>query len=398
MLIFIPRGWAARSGRVAKTLYRFTIFIPKFPTASGLPALGYADIDHADSQKDPFAACSNDVYKKLSCARSSSVSCGGKMKTSPSPEWSNLVRDTFKKEGHDALKEAVLQKLQSNGQALSPAAELMTSTLTRNGDKRTTLVTGGPVTNLASAIRRAEQAARAAEAHEAEAAEDHVDDEFFIPRWVGQGGFAGANIVPVTATTLPKFQHQNACHTWNFGQDPEAAELALSSEYIGQRVLFSKNVCHRVVFNDDMKKALQEACDGAQKHAGLGLFKTYMGLYSNSKNKKLHDLVAGVASMAPDSVVDCGWCEFASARLRLMSAVDDKGGLWGCDSEKELGSGSAINCSISVDCDIAALTKAMFGLKVGTTPGDGQEEDFSAGTGGGSRREKQEKNGKSRRG
>jgi inosine-uridine nucleoside N-ribohydrolase len=69
-----------------------------------------------------------------------------------------------------------------------------------------------------------------------------------VSRWVGQGGFAGDDVVP-ESYRLPKFAGKITCPTFNFNANPKAAVEVLASSAILKRILVSKNVCHGVVYD-----------------------------------------------------------------------------------------------------------------------------------------------------
>ena len=97
-------------------------------------------------------------------------------------------------------------------------------------DEDTTLVTGAPLKNLGAAMQ---------------------SGDFTLGRWVAQGGFAGAGVVP-EAQQLPKFRGRRICGTFNLNGDPKSALQALAHPGIGQKLFVSKNVCHGVVYDEAM--------------------------------------------------------------------------------------------------------------------------------------------------
>lgn len=97
-------------------------------------------------------------------------------------------------------------------------------------DNNTTLLTGGPLDNLASALSKG---------------------GFELGRWVAQGGFAGEGVVP-PHLQMDKFKGRTFNRTFNFGQNPHAAKIALASTAISRRVCVSKNVCHRTLYDDSI--------------------------------------------------------------------------------------------------------------------------------------------------
>src|SRR5262249_24015384 len=96
-----------------------------------------------------------------------------------------------------------------------------------------------------------------------------------LKRWVGQGGFAGDSVVP-PEHRLPKFAGRETCPTYNFGGDPKGALALLSSDRVMQRDLVSKNVCHGVVYDQELHTRLapfRDATPGlALLHAGMACY------------------------------------------------------------------------------------------------------------------------------
>lgn len=194
-------------------------------------------------------------------------------------------------------------------------------------DEGSTLLTGGPLHNLGAALRR---------------------DGFRLGRWVAQGGFAGEGVVP-REMQMDKFAGKVTCPTWNFDGNVPAAEAALASAAIGRRVLVSKNVCHRAVYDAALHEAVRAAADDAAAHAlgrraaALKLLHSAMGAYRRGEGKKLHDPLA--LAVALDESV----CQLAEVRL-----FRDRAG-WG--SLLEPGTGTWI----SVDYDDAAFRSTLLG-------------------------------------
>ena len=169
-----------------------------------------------------------------------------------------------------------------------PAAQLIHKLAT----PQTTMVTGGFLCNLAAALEI---------------------PGFCLGRWVGQGGFAGDGVVPPELQML-KFKGKKYCETWNFnGNIPAAtAVLAAGQDKILRKVLVSKNVAHKVVYDDVMHKAVGMAIKEekiapkqsrktrggpkerreilASRLPSLQLLHDSMGAYLRGKvGKKLHD-------------------------------------------------------------------------------------------------------------
>lgn len=116
----------------------------------------------------------------------------------------------------------------------------------------TTLVTGAPLHNPGLLLARHPSAT--------------------IKRWVGQGGFAGENIVP-PADRLAKFAGKITCPTFNFGGAPTAARPMLDSPRVLKRDLVSKNVCHGVIYDLELHRCVEPF-----RHATPGLQLLYSGM------------------------------------------------------------------------------------------------------------------------
>ena len=115
-----------------------------------------------------------------------------------------------------------------------------------------TLVTGAPVYNLQDAILA-------------------FPGNFRLGRWVAQGGFAGEGVVPAELQ-MDKFRGMTRCATWNFGSgvQAKAARTALDCEdtCIASKILVSKNVCHRVEYDEALHCALEGAATEAAEGKG----------------------------------------------------------------------------------------------------------------------------------
>mmetsp|Transcript_63817 Transcript_63817/g.118602 ORF Transcript_63817/g.118602 Transcript_63817/m.118602 type:complete len:352 (-) Transcript_63817:108-1163(-) len=191
-------------------------------------------------------------------------------------------------------------------------------------DERTTLVTGAPLHNLGAAVAL---------------------DGFRLGRWVAQGGYAGEGVVP-RELQMDKFYGKAVCQTWNFNGNVEAAELALSSKAIHRKILVSKNVCHRVVYDDDLHgfvaKAMGLISDRIAR-SSIRMLHDAMQTYLAKKpgGKKMHDPLAFAVA------IDESVCTLAEVQM-----YRDRGG-WGA----RLCPGSGI--WISVDYDDNAFRFAL---------------------------------------
>lgn len=187
-------------------------------------------------------------------------------------------------------------------------------------DETVTLVTGGPLHNLAAALQM---------------------DGFQLGRWVAQGGFAGEGVVPAEKQ-MDKFKGLEVCPTWNFGGNIPAAQAALSSLAIAKKICVSKNVCHSVNYDMQWHEALGAAAQAEARNApkarpavALGMMHEAMDAYLRHKpgGKKLHDPLA-LAVALEESV-----CELAEVQLFCQK------GKWG----SRLSPGSNIWISVAYD-------------------------------------------------
>mmetsp|Transcript_2406 Transcript_2406/g.5128 ORF Transcript_2406/g.5128 Transcript_2406/m.5128 type:complete len:346 (-) Transcript_2406:112-1149(-) len=191
-------------------------------------------------------------------------------------------------------------------------------------DEDTTLVTGAPLHNLGAAAAL---------------------DGFRLGRWVAQGGYAGEGVVP-RELQMDKFYGKAVCPTWNFNGNVAAAEFALSSNAILRKVLVSKNVCHRVVYDEALHELVGQSLDVITDRiarTSIKMLHDAMQRYLAKKpgGKKMHDPLA--LAVAIDESV-CTLAEVAMYRER---------GAWGA----RLSPGSSI--WISVDYDDSAFRNAL---------------------------------------
>mmetsp|Transcript_10290 Transcript_10290/g.18961 ORF Transcript_10290/g.18961 Transcript_10290/m.18961 type:complete len:758 (-) Transcript_10290:152-2425(-) len=224
-------------------------------------------------------------------------------------------------------------------------------------DENTTLLTGGPLTNLAAALSH---------------------DGFKLGRWVAQGGFAGEGVVP-RDRQMNKFKGMTYCRTTNFGSDPRAAHRALRSNSIHRRVCISKNVCHQTLYANGAggwHTAVLNALHAAQgrpiRRRALQLMHKAMSDYLlRQSGKMIHDPLA--LAVALDESV----CTLAEVELNSYGPKDEQWGCWPCS-----GSGTWI----SVDYDEAKFRTTL--LHDGFAP---QPNSLTSGSLSGSLAKKDEK-------
>lgn len=167
--------------------------------------------------------------------------------------------------------------------------------------------------------------------------ESHPDVR--IARWVGQGGFAGANVVEPDQQ-LPKFAGMESCRTYNFNLDPEAAFDMLGSDRIAERRLVSKNVCHGVVYDEELHQRMRPLRSAAP---GYRMMVDGMAEYLRGKpgGKKFHDPLAACVAIDPSV------CRFREVELYR---VEDRWGSKPCP-----GSGTWISVGVDRERFVAVL-------------------------------------------
>ena len=217
----------------------------------------------------------------------------------------------------------------------SADAEEAWRVLVRECDENTVLFTGGPLTNLATAI-------------------DEGQADFVAGCWLGQGGFAGDNVVALEHR-LPKFVGRTHMQTFNFMSNLPAARACLAHGGFRRIRLVSKNVCHAESnrFGPEqlarLEARLAAAAGGhgpaaACHQAGLELLAVGMRHYlkRHPSGKLFHDPLAA-ACILDRRVVD--WCEVVLS--------EDNRHAWG--SKPRHGSGTFISTRHTPDVFWAVL-------------------------------------------
>ncbi|MFF5235174.1 nucleoside hydrolase [Dactylosporangium sp. NPDC000521] len=146
--------------------------------------------------------------------------------------------------------------------------------LTEVCDEQTTLVCGAPLKNLGAAI---------------------AGGRLRLGKLVAQGGFAGEGVVPA-GQQLPKFRGRSTCASYNLNGDPRAALAALVYPGIEERWFVSKNVCHGVVYDQDLHDRVGAV---AHRNPALALIHRMMREYlvRHPDGKKLHDPLAACCAI-----------------------------------------------------------------------------------------------------
>jgi pyrimidine-specific ribonucleoside hydrolase len=177
----------------------------------------------------------------------------------------------------------------------------------RSGQNRV-LLTGAPLGNPRQAL------------------EKHGD--FDVPRWVGQGGFAGDSVVP-EEFRLSKFKGLETCPTFNFNGDRKGAALMLNSPRVLARELVSKNVCHGMSYNKAMHNEVAHASENPAFNTFVKLMNNYLA--GRPEGKLFHDPLAAATIIRQDI------CAYEEVELYCAN------GGWG--SRKKEGTGTRISVS-----------------------------------------------------
>lgn len=153
-----------------------------------------------------------------------------------------------------------------------------------------TLITGAPLKNLGDAMAM---------------------PGFVLGRLIAQGGFAGEGVVP-THRQLPKFRGRRTCPTFNLNGAPKSALEALVHPGIGERRFVSKNVCHGVVYDQELHDHIRPLRARApylrRIWDGMNVY-----LQRRPAGKKFHDPLAACCAIDP-SIAE--WAEVTMFRER----------------------------------------------------------------------------------
>lgn len=162
-----------------------------------------------------------------------------------------------------------------------------------------------------------------------------------IPEVIIQGGFAGDNIVS-SELVLEKFKGKITCPTFNLNGDVKAALHVLASEKILKRTFVSKNVCHGVVYDQDMHEFMRPFKD---RNPGLQLMFEGMDKYlkKTPSGKAFHDPLAACVAIDPSI------CQFEKVELYREK------GEWGSRRS------DISNAEISIKVDMDKFRKTIVG-------------------------------------
>lgn len=159
----------------------------------------------------------------------------------------------------------------------SEVAEPAETVLLEHCDEQTTLITGGPLTNIRRALLQ--------------------DEAFTAKQIMVQGGFAGEGVVP-PELQLEKFKGLTTCPTHNLMGDKKAADLVAVSDRLGTKFYVSKNVCHRVYYDATMHAHLATLRETAP-HLDLIWQGMEVYLQKRPQGKLLHDPLAACCAIDP---------------------------------------------------------------------------------------------------
>lgn len=147
-------------------------------------------------------------------------------------------------------------------------------------DEQTTLITGAALKNLGRCLQLVEE---------------KQSSHFRLGRLVAQGGFAGEGVVP-PELQLDKFKGRTTCATFNLNGDPRSAAAILASSHISRRLFVSKNVCHRVFYDQALHARFETTKEESTAHAFIWKgMQEY--LHHHSAGKMLHDPLAACCAI-----------------------------------------------------------------------------------------------------
>ncbi len=163
-----------------------------------------------------------------------------------------------------------------------------------------------------------------------------------LPEVFCQGGFAGQSVVP-EQFILPKFAGKETCPSFNLNADIPAAKLVASTNRIKRKYFISKNVCHGVIYDQEMHERIKPH---RHNNIGLNMMVDGMEYYLKHKpsGKAFHDPLAACAAIDP-SIID----------FREVEIYREKGE-WG----SRLADGS--NTFISISYDREKFEKVLVGV------------------------------------
>ncbi len=170
---------------------------------------------------------------------------------------------------------------------------------------------------------------------------DYANRYVVIPEVVIQGGFAGDNVVP-PELVLPKFKGKITCPTFNLNGNIQAAKDVIASSKILKKTFVSKNVCHGIVYDQEMHERIKPH---RHNNPGLELLVKGMEFYLANKpdGKAFHDPLAACVAISSDC------CEFKEVEIYREK------GEWGSRLKE------GTNTFISIKCNRDRFEKVLVG-------------------------------------
>lgn len=169
-----------------------------------------------------------------------------------------------------------------------------------------------------------------------------LDKDIYLNKLVVQGGFAGDNIMP-PELVLEKFKGKITCPTFNLNGDVPSALKVLTSNKINTKVFVSKNVCHGVIYNNEMHEKILPYIDLG--NSGLNLMVRGMVHYlkKNPAGKAFHDPLAACVA------IDQSICQFEPVEIYRER------GEWGSKKSENM------NAIISIKVDVDKFIQTIVG-------------------------------------
>lgn len=148
---------------------------------------------------------------------------------------------------------------------------------------------------------------------------EHIRKGYTIGTLIMNGGFVGANIVPLDEQ-LDKFRHKKYVRTYNFNLDVDSTDFVMKTSYkqISKIILIGKNVCH----NDCNTK------DGIWQSDDIAL--SVLNKYNVRDNKKQHDLLACYEGLVKQKILHGKpFCKYTTVCPITEHGLDGKMTKWG---------------------------------------------------------------------
>lgn len=119
-----------------------------------------------------------------------------------------------------------------------------------------------------------------------------------INKAVMQGGFIGYGTHGINVPKIKKFVGKKTVPTFNLNGDIKGAQAYLNAN-IKERWFISKNVCHTIIYNEDIHRRIM---DIPARNRAAEIFREGMTVYlkRHTKGKKFHDPSAAVCHLHPE--------------------------------------------------------------------------------------------------